>query len=216
MISDRKTAEARELCNQLIYNQMCGIYIHDNDDKQQNDSIACSVQSLNVPLDLASLLISRGLVQHKSHSNRKFDEAVDSKRIRKQSDEPITKSSLELQSFENFQEFYRAHKAKHSLKKASDSRNTSDIDDDNRIFDIFKPLSGRVPPCENAHVMRTNAVVGAAAPHPIVDRITEHFKLMTMKRSVFQCRCACIIGDELLSQSIKFVLNLLPKTTLHP
>lgn len=203
LISERQTREARELCNQLICNELCGIYIHDNDDVQHYDSIACSVQSLNVPLDLSSLLISRGLVQHKSHSNRKFNEIgqvqVDSKRIRNQSDEPITKNSSELRNYEDFQEFYRAHKAKNSMDKTSESSftndNISDIenDEDGRIFEIFEPLPSRIPSCENLQENRTNAIATAAALHPIVDRISEHFKLMTMKRSVFHCRCACII-----------------------
>lgn len=192
LISDQLTEQARELCNRLFCHQLCCIYIHDNCDAQHHASIACSVQSLNVPLDLASLLISKGLVQLKTNLNRDFQD--DPKRIRKVSEEPITKSSSELHSFEDFREFYRTHKAKIPQFNATGSIHANDDEDDNdyRSFEVFDVPSKRSPLDEKQTEIRTEVAV-VAVKHPIVDRITTHFKLMTVKRASFYCRCVLII-----------------------
>lgn len=197
-ISDEHTQEARKLCTQLICNQLCGIYIRDNVDVEHNDSIACSIQSLNIPLDLSSLLISRGLVQHRAHSDREFGIiALGSERTRKGSDEPIMKNSAELHSYEDFREFYRTHKAKNPICESNDSCDANDdikgVDDDNgsRIFEIFAAPTKRTTLDENIHGERTTVV--ASGSHPIVECITAHFKLSTIRKPVFDCRCVLIV-----------------------
>lgn len=201
LISDKQTQEAKAVCTRLICNQLCGIYIHDNADVEHHGSIACSIQSSNVPLDLSSLLISHGLVQHKAHSEHKNWTAkfqAGSKRIRKESDEPITKNSSELHNYEDFCEFYRTHKAKNPMFESNDNSNANDddingVDNDNdsRIFEVFEPPNKRSPLDEDIHDKRTD-VVGFGS-HPMVDCITEHFKLMTIKKSAFDCRCVFIV-----------------------
>lgn len=201
-ISDDQTAKAKELCNHLIYNQLCVVSIHDNGDAEHSESLACNIQSRNVPLDLSSLLISHGLVQHKPHSYRKFDEATksqeDFKRIRMESDEPIQKDSSDLHNYEDFEELYRFHMAMNPMDVENGHANDDfdDYDDDSRIFDTFEPPSKRNPWGEKKHRGRTNDWV--AAPNLIIDRITEHFKLMSINRSVFECRCVYIVDPVTL------------------
>lgn len=212
LISDQKTAEARAFCSKLLCNQFCVVYVHDNDDVEHHDSIACAIQLLNLPLDLASLLISRGFVQYKLHSDEARKSQIDSKRIRQPSEEPIIKNRSELKSFEDFEEFYRTHKAKNPLDKSMDTSYTTDNnkenDSDNRVFEIFEPVAiwSPVAVWENAQEKPPTAT-----PHPILDRITQHFTLMTVKRSAFECRCACIIDPVTLLIKL---LNVKP-TIIH-
>lgn len=193
-ISDQKTAEARVICTQLVCNQLSDIFVNDNIDAQYHDSIACNIRLLNEQLDLSTVLISRGFVHHDAHSDRRLDEVkqfqVDSKRMRKQTYGPIIKDTSELRSFEDFEEFYRAHKAKNSINKTIDH---IAYDEESRMFEIFEPLSLWKPLSESLQNIQR-----IPTPNPMVDQITKHFKLMTIKKSVFDCRCAYIIDPVTL------------------
>lgn len=186
LISDQHTEQARELCNRLICNQLCCIYIHDNCDVKQNyASVACSLQSLNVPLDLASLLISKELVQLKTHSIR--NSQADFKRTRNASDDPIIKSSSELRSMKDFEVFYAKHRARTPRHELNNGDHVNH--DDDRCFELFDPPVKSLRLMEKGSEKQTIA----AAAHPIVDLITEHFKFMTMKKTSFFSRCVCIM-----------------------
>lgn len=221
LISNDQTDKARQLCNQLICNQPCVIHIHDNADMEHHESIACSVQSLNVPLDLSSLLISNGLVQYKPQSNRQFKEVtgsqVDSERLRKESDEPIIENSSELHDYDDFKEFYNTHKAINPKDEANAVRHAidsidddDDDDDDSRIFELFEMPTKRSLLGENEHDKRINCVV--STPHPMVDRITEHFKLMNIQKSVFYCCCVCVMDPVTLLVQLH---DMKPLTICH-
>lgn len=204
LISDDKTENAKELCNRFIYNQLCIICIHDKVDMEQSESLACNIQSLNIPLDLSSVLISQELVQYKAHSYRKFDKVieykkVDFKRTRSESDVSVIKDSSELHTYQDFKDFFRSHMAINPMYDENNSHendNDDDGDDDeSRIFEIFEPQSKRWG--EKVHKRPTNNF-SVAATHPTVDRITEHFKLMNINKSAFMCRCVYIMDPVTL------------------
>lgn len=203
LISDDQTKKAKELCNRLICNRLCVIYIHDNAKIEQSESIACNIQSSNASLDLSSLLISHGLVEHNAHSYHKVDQVTgmqtDFKRIRNKSDAPIIKNSSDLDTYEDFKKFFRSHKAINPMDKASNSHVNDDDDDDDecRIFEIFEPPSKSCNLDEKLYKRRTiHSVV--TATHSILDRISEHFKLMTINEPIFKCRCVCIMDPVTL------------------
>lgn len=184
LISEGQTVKAVDLCNELIGNQTSTFYIHDNIDSVHIESIACSVQSLKMQLDLSSLLISHGLVQYKPHLSIKNESStVDTfqaeKRIRKKSDEPMRMESSKLLTIEDFEEFYEDYWAETPVEIEV---NTAVCDDDNRIFEIFKSPSRRNPLGKTAIVDVPNDA------HPFVDRITEHFSLLNVTEPTFYCR----------------------------
>lgn len=199
-ISDDHTKKAKKLCRRLICNQLCVIYVHDNPNVGQSESIACNIQSSNVSLDLSSLLISRGLVQHKTHSYHKFDQVtesqVDFKRIRTESDAPIIKNSSDLHTYKDFKEFFRSHRAINPMDEANKSHANDDDDDESRIFEIFEPPSKSCRWDEIRYKRRT--IHSEIAPHLAVDRISEHFELMTINQPTFKCRCMYIMDPVTL------------------
>lgn len=205
-ISDDQTEQAKELCCQLILNELCVIYIHDTAGIEQHESNACNIQSLNASLDLSSLLISQGLVQHKAHSYGKLDNVIGSpmnwKRIRTESDEPIIKNSSELHNYQDFKAFFRSHKAINPMDDMNISHANGDINDDgddddvSRIFEIFEPPSKRCS--SEQRVQKRRTILPVEAPHPIVDRITKHFRLMHVEQPVFECRCVYIMDPVTL------------------
>lgn len=184
LISEGQTAKAVDLCSQLIGNQSSTFYIHDNIDSMHVESMACSVQSLKMQLDLSSLLISLGFVQYKPHFSGKNEySAADKfqmeKRIRKKSDEPMRMDSSELLTIEDFEDFYEDHKAEIPVEIEVD---TAVCGDDNQTFEIFSSPSRRNP------LGKTVPVEVPNDPHPMVDRITEHFSLLEVKEKTFHCR----------------------------
>lgn len=190
MISDKQTAKAVDLCKQLICNQTSTIYIHDSLDSSQSKSVACSVQSPKMQIDISSLLISLGLVQYNAHMNIENGESVTDrfhleKRIRKKSDESIRMDSCELLAIEDFKEFYEANKVETPVKPKANRAN--DIDDAHQVFEIFKSPSKRNPLGE------TVSPEIQIAANPLVDRITDHFSLLNVTESSFYCRPVYII-----------------------
>lgn len=176
--------EAVGICNQLIGNQTCTFYVHDNIDCMHFESIACSVQSPTMQLDLSSLLISLGLAQYKPHFSGKnefstTDKFQMEKRIRKKSDEAIRKESSELLTIEDFEEFYDDHKVEIPIAIEVD---TADCNDGSQTFEIFKQLSRRNPLGKTVSIELPNDT------HPFVDRILEHFSLLSVTESTFYCR----------------------------
>lgn len=191
LISDEQTVKAVELCNRMMYNQISTFFIQDNIDSLHFESTACSVKSLDMELDLSSLLISLGLVRFKTHLNSKLSGTNDfqeerEKRIRKKSDESIQKSSSELLTIEDFKKFYEANKIEFAVN--NDENNTNNVDDGHRIFEIFESPSRRNPLGET---VLPEIQIDA---HPIVDRITEHFGLLNVTELAFYCRPVLIMN----------------------
>lgn len=198
-ISDDQTKKAKKLCNRLIRNQLCVIHVHDNANIGQSKSIACNIQSSNVSLDLSSLLISRGLMQHKTHSYHNFEPVtelqVDSKRMRSESDAPVIKNSSDLDTYEDFKEFFHSHRAINPMDEPNNSHVNGD-DDESRIFEIFEPPSKSCNLDEKLYKKRT--IHSETSAHLVVHRISEHFKLMTLDQPISMCRCVYIIDPVTL------------------
>lgn len=216
-ISEEQTKRAKEFCDRLIYDRLCIIYVHDNIDIGQTESNACNIQSLNAPLDLSSLLISLGLVQHNAHSYHTFDQvtksAMDLKRIRSASDAPLIKNSSDLETYKDFKEFFRLHKAinpkdvannthvnnyynNNHYDEGEDDYDDEDDDDESRTFELFEPPSKNENSKDSSYKMRT--IPSVTTPHSVVDRITGHFKLMIINESAFNCRCMYIVDPVTL------------------
>lgn len=185
LISEEQTTKAIDLCNQLIFNQPSKFYIHDNIDSTPIESVPCSVQSLNMQLDLSSLLISLGLVQYKTHLYGPNNVSVADtfqleKRIRKKSDDPVLKESCKLLTIEDFEDFYEDQKVETPVEVMVNT--ARDIDDGNKIFEIFKSPSRRNPLGKAASPAIQNDA------HPLIDHITKHFSLLNITESSFYCR----------------------------
>lgn len=210
LISEEQTSKAADLCNQLICNQTCILFVHDNIDSIPCESVACSVQSLEMQHDLSSLLISLGLVQYKTHLCRNKGLSVDKfqleKRMRKKSDEPLQKDSSELLTIDDFEEFFDDNRAEAPVEVAVNIANC--IDGDNQMFETFESPSRRNP------LGKTVSVEVQNDADPLVDRITEHFSLLKITESSFCCRPVHIIGSLTVLVQADDATNLLP--TINP
>lgn len=159
------------------------------------DSVTCSVQTSTSPLNLSSLLISHGLVQYRAQPNDKTelsavaDKIHMEKRVRKKSDEAMLKNSSELLTIEDFQQFFDANRIDILVKTDDNIENETDPDVDNRTFEVFDSPSKHCPLTENG-IAKMPIYFDA---HPLVDRITEHFKLLNVTELVFHCRAVHIM-----------------------
>lgn len=155
------------------------------------DSVACTLQTSQMQLDLSSLLISLGLVQYKIHLHDKTEpSSVDTfqleKRLRKKSDDAIQKESSQLVTFDDFKDFYDSNK---SVKTHDKTKINIPNDDDNQQFEVFKAPSRRDPfnDAEPSEIQIPNVA------NPMVKCITEHFTLMHVEKLEFYCRPMYIV-----------------------
>lgn len=163
----------------MIRGQCCSFYIHDNLDSTRIDSIPCTVRPLNEPLDLASELISYHMVGITSNFKRegKFDE---DKRKRNDRDNKVLMPSTELETFDDFKWFYESKKAIIPTPKPTD------WSEDDRKFDIFDPLQEKISWEKNKSKTTMEKQI-ECKPHPLIDKITKHFRLSTPHESQFDC-----------------------------
>lgn len=189
-ISTEQTEKAIELCDRLIFNQIVTIYIHDNNDLGLFDSIACTLQTPQMQLELSLLLISLDLVQYKTHSIAQnecspADKFQLEKRLRKKSDNPLRKKSWELVTFDDFKKFYDTSKAELPLMVEVNIPN----DDISETFDLFKAPSKRDP----FNDIASSDIQTPTAAHPMIDCAIQHFSLMHVTEKEFYCRPVYIV-----------------------
>lgn len=188
-ISNEQTVKAIDLSYRSIVNQISTFYIHDNIESLHLDSAACTLQTQQMQIDLSSLLISLGLVQYNTHAIGQSEllSAADKfqleKRLRKKSDDAMQKPSCQLQTIDDFKEFYDVHKTYVAVKPMVCVEN----DDGNQTFDVLKAPSRRNPfgRAESAEIQMP--------AHPMVDCIIEHFSLLKVTQSKFYCRPVFIV-----------------------
>lgn len=187
--SEEQITEAVKFGNESILGEICSFYIHDHLDPLHLDAIICNLRSSNAELDLATLLISNELAQYGNLLNKpiKFEQCNEEKRRRKQLDEPIFKPSSELHSYEDFQQFYENNKVTVPVLCAQD-----ELDEQmDRTFEIFERPSKRSPLDELTSI--SDDLVVCNRPHPLIDRITQHFNLLQLDEPTFYCRVLNII-----------------------
>lgn len=184
---ERSIQRAKQFAIDTILHQNCSIYINSMDFLRPN-SISCTIRSLNKQLDVASLLISHGLVEILSNFKRE-DKLCDVKRIRNDSDEAVLKGSNELENIDDFRLFYESKKFVLPLKL-----NTTKVHpDDERKFEVFDlPLTRCSSNDNDSNILRN--FNDTFESNPLIDRITEHFKLLELTEQVFRCQPVYIIN----------------------
>lgn len=184
--SDEQRMEAVKFAKDLILGESCSFYIHDNFDPVDFESIPCNLCPRNAQIDLTTQLMSRKLAQYAqflNHSNKTGQ--VDMER-RKRRDKRLLKDSSELKTFDDFKLFYENNK--------TDVPDYKQIADDKRTYEGFERPSKRCPLDENTSSNQSLLDdTGNEEPHPMVDRITNHFTMLRLNEPTFYCRVLYII-----------------------
>lgn len=187
--SEEQMTAAVKFVYETIVGENCSFYIHDHFDPLHLDVITCNVRPLNEKLDLSTRLISNGLAQYGHILNKPIKyERDEEKRRRKQSEEPILKSSSELHSSNDFQTFYENNKVIVPVLSAQYQMDDARLD---RTFEIFERPSRRCP--LNEVTSTVEDLVVCDHPYPLIERITQHFTLLQLDEPIFYCRVLKVI-----------------------
>lgn len=180
-----------------ILNRNCQFYIHENLDPLHFDSLICTVRPCETQIDMASALISHGAAIRTSscylENIKKANESAEVarhliKRIRKDCDEHVIKSSSELRTFDDFVLFFNMNQTIIPPIERKDSP------EDDRPFEVFDPPCNKSPSHEKrapASVSSVNPIV--YEPHPILAHIEKHFSPRQLKESIFHCQTLFVI-----------------------
>lgn len=185
--SDQKSIErAKQFVIDTILGKNCSIYIN-HTDLLHPDSISCTIRSLDKQLDVASLLISHGLVDIASNFKRP-DKICETKRIRNDCDDAVLKNSDELHNVDDVRLFYETKK----IVLPVDIKVHQDYENE-RNFEVFDLPLQRCPLVDkNSNISRHLNVTFES--NPMIESITQHFKLPDMTERMFYCQPVYIVN----------------------
>lgn len=185
-----------QIYQKSILCQTCKFYIHENLDVLHRHSVICAIQPWYVKFDVASALISYGSARRMTSSQQEIINDSNKaeikfhldKRIRRISDEPVLKASLELKTLEEFVEFYETHKTVNPPIKEIDI-----TAEDQRKFELFDRLRKRNPWNDKKAPDLMIADRISREPHPILKHIGQYFRPLQINEPVFYCRALYVI-----------------------
>lgn len=187
--NDAQRQKVRKSIGDLILNEKCRIYIHENLDPLLPDTIFCTIQQFNKQLDLTSILIKQGHVKCTSASYIKREEAFDwEKRTRKESDTVILKPSCEFNTRDDLEQFYEA-------KKTVVVR-SNPVDLNDRKYEVFDLQKKRVSFDNNGVNVIIPLIHAEEISHLIIDRITKHYSLLQLDEPEFLCKPIYVIDPN--------------------
>lgn len=179
--------KVKNLCEKMIIGENCSFFIHDHLASNIN-AIFCDIRPLNASFDIVTRLISHNFVKRDPNYKKLYEmnqEAME-KRYRKQSDVAVLIDSSELQTIDDFQQFYETKKA------IIPPINTDDSIDDHidHELDIFERPSKRCA-LDKSNPIEHNFIINQS--HHLLDQITRYFTLLPLTESNFHCRVLYII-----------------------